>query len=51
MSAVIDKKAAALIRLIERIRELVDNHFFGELQIKLERGQIVHIKKVENIKP
>jgi hypothetical protein len=46
-----DKKAERLIRLVERIKELVASRFFGELTIKIEDGMVVYISKRESIKP
>jgi hypothetical protein len=31
------------------IRELETNHFWGELSLKFQNGQIVHAKKVESL--
>jgi hypothetical protein len=38
-------------RVIELIRELVANRFWGELVVKFEGGKVVLVKKTENIKP
>jgi len=33
------------------IRELAHSHFYGAIEIKLEDGKIVLIRKTENYKP
>lgn len=47
----VEKKAARLARLIERIKELSENRFFGKLTVKIEDGMVVYISKEESIKP
>jgi len=37
-------------KLIELIRDLTDNRFYGELVIRFEAGKIVICKKTESIK-
>jgi hypothetical protein len=37
-------------KLIAIIRELIANKFYGELLIKIEAGNIVIVRKTENIK-
>lgn len=37
-------------KLIELIKNLVDNKFYGSLEIKFEAGKIVICKKEESIK-
>jgi hypothetical protein len=38
-------------KLIKLIKELNSKSFWGTLEIKFENGVVVHIKKLENIKP
>lgn len=37
-------------KLFEIIKELIDNKFYGKLEIKFENGKIVLCKKEETIK-
>ena len=39
-----------LKKLIELIKNLVDNKFYGRLEIKFEEGKIIVCKKEESIK-
>jgi len=38
-------------RLLDLIRELMARKFYGTLEIKFENGTVVHLRKIENIKP
>lgn len=37
-------------KLVRLIRELIDSKWYGSLEIKMEAGHIVIIKKIESIK-
>ena len=39
-----------LKKLCELIKGLIENKFYGSLEIKFESGKIVHCKKEESIK-
>ena len=39
-----------LKKLYELIKGLIENRFYGSLEIKFESGKIVHCKKEESIK-
>jgi hypothetical protein len=38
-------------KIIKIVRELIAGKFWGSLELKFEDGEVVHIKKMENIKP
>ena len=38
-------------RVVEQLRELEEKEFWGYLNLKLERGQIVQIRREEYVKP
>lgn len=38
-------------KLIELLKQLNKNKFYGSIEIKFENGEISIIKKIENIKP
>ncbi len=38
-------------KLIELLKQLNKNKFYGSIEIKFENGEIVIIRKIENIKP
>ena len=38
-------------KLIAMIKDLTYSKFWGTLVLRFENGKIVHIRKVENIKP
>ncbi len=39
-----------LNKLMDLIKELIDKKFYGKLEISIEAGNIVNIKKTESIK-
>jgi len=39
-----------LKKLFDLINELIKKKFYGQLIIKFEAGNIVHLQKIENIK-
>ena len=38
-------------KLIALLRELIDRRFYGKVEVTLENGKVVNIKKTESIKP
>lgn len=38
-------------KLLDLLKALADDRFFGEVLIKLEAGKVVIIRKTESIKP
>lgn len=39
------------LKLIELIEKLIKEKFYGVLELRFEKGEVVHIRKTENIKP
>ena len=39
-----------LTKLLELIKQLIKNKFFGNIEIKFENGKIVSLRKIESIK-
>ncbi len=39
-----------LNKLVDLIKELIDKKFYGSIEIKMEAGNIVLVKKTESIK-
>lgn len=37
--------------LVEHIKHLTDVNFYGNVEIRFEKGKMVYIKKTETIKP
>ena len=45
------KNKISLTWLYELIQHLVDNNFYGRIEVVMEAGKIVHCVKHESIKP
>lgn len=39
-----------LDKLVQMLRDLIDSKFYGSIEIKMEAGNIVVVKKTESIK-
>ena len=44
------KPSGQLSKLIEIIKKLTRDNFYGSMKISFENGKIVHVKKEESIK-
>jgi len=38
-------------KLIELLKQLELQHFYGKIEVTFEHGKVVNIKKIESIKP
>ena len=38
-------------KLLAILKELIERHFYGKVEVTLENGKVVNIKKTESIKP
>ena len=38
-------------KLLKLLRDLIERKFYGIIEVKIEAGNVVHIKLIENIKP
>lgn len=45
------RRGSLMDKLLRLLKDLAEQRFWGSIEIRFEDGKVVHIRKIENIKP